>query len=716
MKSRMVGLPIFTSHVFAGNVKAENIKNDAFKLNVSVVDGGLAAEVTDLVAGRAIADGEYYYRAETAGGTIRLEKASVSKGKGRIIIRGKLAGLDVEHTLSVPSGRGIMEERIVVRNNIDAMVALNDFEAGFTIGVTGKDGKVLDDLSDDRWMAVPFLRRADFAERRELSKTASAPFPRDMRDIEYDFPINTILDEPGFEYHPRSEVMQFAEKRMPSRHRFSEGWAWMHDERHITGIFSFSQEHMTFSTVTPHDSADGKRLRFGGACLLETTLGALRCIQPGQTVDSGVTRYQPVEGGYNDASYAFRAMLDERGCRFPENFNAPVHWNQLYNMGSCRNREKTHTVEAYEKEAAKAVQYSCEELYLDPGWDTAFGSFVWRPSLGDGKKFIDMIKTKYGLAVGLHFPLAPWMSSDSKEFFSAWSESCRRDPGKAGAVGTPACMGSKQYLDEAIKRAWASCEAGAIFLMFDGSWWQGNCFDKKHGHPIPYTYEDHIRSCVYYAQQVHSKYPNVLIEMHDMLAGGEWRRMTPVYYKYGLPGSYDLNWGFELMWSPMLNLKHGSSDVLYYYALGCNVPMYLHVHLNDDNIHAVSLWWYASTCRHLGIGGDNKHPGVAQAHKNAMKTYRELEDFYKRGEFYGITREIHLHVLPEKKAFTVNVFNLSNEARTISGEIDLRTMGLDPDLEYVSRDGVGKVENGKYFVSIELPAWGTKVGKSEERM
>ena len=127
-------------------------------------------------------------------------------------------------------------------------------------------------------------------------------------------------------------------------------------------------------------------------------------------------------------------------------------------------------------------------------------------------------------------------------------------------------MGSKQYLDEAEKRILKCCEAGAVFLMFDGTWWNGPCVDERHGHPIPYRYEDHIRTCVELARRIHAKYPKVLIEMHDMLAGGEWRRMTPVYYKYGLPGSYDENWGFELMWSPMKNLKEGTSDALYYYA------------------------------------------------------------------------------------------------------------------------------------------------------
>jgi hypothetical protein len=245
--------------------------------------------------------------------------------------------------------------------------------------------------------------------------------------------------------------------------------------------------------------------------------------------------------------------------------------------------------------------------------------------------------------------------------------------------------------------------------MFDGTWWNGPCVDERHGHPIPYRYEDHMRTCIDLAQRIHAQYPKVLIEMHDMLAGGEWKRMTPVYYKYGLPGSYDENWGFELMWTPMKNLKAGTADALYYYTLACNIPLYLHIAMDGDNEHATALWWYASTCRHLGIGGKDKDPAMVKVHEEAMKKYKKWEEFYKRGDFYGINKEIHLHVLPAKKSFTVNIFNLSDEKRTISGSIDLKTLGLDPTMKYVSADPLGTSENGRYHVSIELPPWGAKV-------
>jgi hypothetical protein len=238
--------------------------------------------------------------------------------------------------------------------------------------------------------------------------------------------------------------------------------------------------------------------------------------------------------------------------------------------------------------------------------------------------------------------------------------------------------------------------------MFDGNWWNGPCVDERHCHPIPYRYEHHMRACLELARRVHARYPKVLIEMHDMLAGGEWKRMTPVYYKSGLPGSRDENWKFELMWTPMKNLQAGIADALYYYALDCNIPIYLHMALEGNNEYAAALWWYASTCRHLGIGGKAKNPAIVRVHEEAMR-HKKWEEFYKRGEFFGITKEIHLHVLPAKKAFTVNVFNCSDEKRTISGSIGLTTLGLDPTMKCVSDERSGTSENGRYQVSIELP-------------
>jgi hypothetical protein len=218
-----------------------------------------------------------------------------------------------------------------------------------------------------------------------------------------------------------------------------------------------------------------------------------------------------------------------------------------------------------------------------------------------------------------------------------------------------------------------------------------------------------MRANVDLARRVHEKYPNVLIEMHDMMMGGSNPRNTPVYYKYGLPGSYDLNWGFELMWNPMEDITSGRARSLYYYNLGCNVPVYLHIDLRKDVVGCPVLWWYASTCRHLGIGGTHKDPTVVVAHKAAMHTYRELARFFKRGDFYGINEEVHLHALPDENAFVVNLFNLSDQKRTIGGSLEVSQMGLTGNAIQSDAKDAGSLANGVWTIRREMAPWSTEV-------
>jgi hypothetical protein len=734
-----------------------------------------------------------------------------------------------------------------------------DFEAGFPRRVADAQGQVEPELSQDRWVAVPLRVRAS-----------------DPKGYANDFSLHDLVSQPGLR-------------------RWSEGWAWTHGNGTL-GIYTFNQTNMLFGVVSTERGQAGTFLRFGGACMISGEPSALGRIAPGESVHLGTVRYQAVAGGYTEAAYAFRAMLAEQGCRFPKDYNPPVHWEQLYDMeGAWDDRPHRYTKAIVEREAQKGVAYSCEALYLDPGWDTEFGTFLWGEEwLGPRRQFVEEMRSKFGLQVSLHCPLATWVGEssmgppgwgswpkesqrtppagglqpelsapavrngrrnlarlpDAKATASsalsgfaihkvehlndgwfgnraswiagelpAWAEidlggvyqvgevrlgndragqyadraatklrllvatnyaadssssswqtvaqldgqsllaertfsfppvrarwvrieilqsegglprldeievyeaepvdateaaafatSARRGPPPAPRdAGTRLCLGSKQYLDEAERRLLANCADGVAFVMYDGNGWNGGCLNPHHGHPVPYQKEDHVRANLELAQRVHAKYPKVLIEMHDMLAAGSPVRLTPVYYKYGLPRSYDENWGFELMWDSMDDLQQGRARSLYYYDLGCNVPIYLHITLKKDNESCVVLWWYASTCRHLGIGGTSPKPSVVAAQKQAMQRYRQLDRFFKRGEFYGLGEEIHLHVLPKEQALVLNVFNLSDEARPRRGSIPLAKLGLDPARAYVSSEGWAKVEGGVLKLDAEMAPWSARV-------
>jgi hypothetical protein len=593
-------------------------------------------------------------------------------------VTGEIAGLFLEHVFKLQTSQGVIEEHLSLSNLSEQTVSLQDLVCGFQRLVTDHLGRVLPEVANDRLVAVPLRHKAT-----------------DATDWDNDFGMSHFAAGAGRE--PRADTSQ-GFGYMPSEKRVSEGWAWIHGEQ-VLGVFKLNQEALEFSVLVTVPTDSGLALCFGGASMVAGEPSCLGHIEPGQTVALGVTRYVIVQGGYTQASYAFRAFLDEHGCRFPAGYDPPVHWNELYDNaewhvaspghppGRRMTRPLTYTKALLLQEAAKARDYNCQALYLDPGWDTDFATFLWGEEwLGDRTQFIIELKERYGLQLSLHAPLAPWLSQDGQGVPSWPRESFRMDE-RGQIIEGSVCLGSQQYLDEAERRLSAHCADGVVFLMFDGNWWDGGCWDPIHGHPVPYTMEDHCRANLDLAQRIHARYPHVLIEMHDVIAGGATQRYTPIYYKYGLPGSYDENWGFELMWQPMEDILSGRARALYYYNLGCNVPLYLHIDLRDDNEHCLVLWWYASTCRHLGIGGTHHNPLVAQAQRMAMQRYRQLEHFYKRGEFYGLSEQVHIHALPEEGAFVVNLFNLSDAWRVIEGSVGIEELGLERDTWYVTPKG-----------------------------
>jgi len=697
------------------------LSNAAYRLEVESTASGLTLALHDQAMGIVVADGLVHQAqrivSEGALLTRELKAVAVTVEHDTLTIRGKLTGLDLEQQFRLPADKPYMEERIVLANRSQEVIRLEELELGLRRRVASMTGRVLAELTEDRIVALPFRRR-----------------PTDINGELHDYGFKQLLTQPGGAQRVNmnegweGDGIGFS-GYVPSRHRSSEGWAWTHGNSAFC-VFKFNQNAMEFSVLSTVVEPDVVALRFGGACMVDGTPSCLLEIQPGQSISLGLNRYQTVSGTHLEGLYALRAFLDEQGCRFPAAYNPPVHWNELYDSpfwsvgtpgAPSGNLDDTrallYTKAMMEREAAKARDYSCESLYLDPGWDTNFGTLIWGDKwLGPRKDFIRGIRNRYGLGVSLHCPLASWMSHpiyrENNPGVSAYPKSSFRSDAAGRNIEGSICTGSRQYLDLALQRMLESCADGVGFLMFDGDWYQGGCWNQQHGHPVPYRKEDQVDAVSGLAQKLHAKYPAVLVEMHDPIGSGSAAKFTPVYYKYGLPGGFDENWGFELMWQPMHDLRNGAARALFYYNMGCNVPAYLHVDLRDDNEHALVLWWYASTCRHLGIGGTHHNPLIADRHIREMKRYRNLERFFKRGDFYGMNEEIHLHALSEENAFVVNLFNLSDETRVIRGEFDMQRAGLDVNRFYTRSGTWGEfAKGGRFKVSVEMPPWSAQVGE-----
>jgi hypothetical protein len=214
---------------------------------------------------------------------------------------------------------------------------------------------------------------------------------------------------------------------LPDWQHQAEGFAWEQDS-HCLAVMTGNDSAIQFGALAALVETNGVRVAIGAGLPGTGQPGACLELEPGQSVHAGVIRYQILEGGHPEAMIAYRAWLDERGHRFPVGYHPPLQWNELYDNPEWsvstghqpetgwlgrRTRSQTFTLESLWEEAAKARDFGCETLYLDPGWDTAFGSMIWDENrLGPLKDFIEQLRADFGLSAAFHIALAPWVERD----------------------------------------------------------------------------------------------------------------------------------------------------------------------------------------------------------------------------------------------------------------------------------------------------------------
>ncbi|HPO84593.1 MAG TPA: discoidin domain-containing protein [Candidatus Hydrogenedentes bacterium] len=251
------------------------------------------------------------------------------------------------------------------------------------------------------------------------------------------------------------------------------------------------------------------------------------------------------------------------------------------------------------------------------------------------------------------------------------------------------CTQSPEWQKEKVQRIAAIAAQGMRFIMFDEFDWRGPCYDESHGHVVPSTPEGHVRAVYGLIREVKKRVPGILVEAHDPV--WPWFvRYLPIYFDQTTdptfrPGSYDENWGFEFMWNPIEDLLSGRAICLYYYNLACEIPLYDHITMEKDNDACLAFWWYASTVRHLGIGGRKGLDGQADnmtrwAHyKQAMQTYARWREWFVRGRFVGLDEMLHLHVLSSRKGGILLAFNLSDQPMERSVTLALNQLNMGED-------------------------------------
>ncbi|MGO8928126.1 MAG: discoidin domain-containing protein [Limisphaerales bacterium] len=272
----------------------------------------------------------------------------------------------------------------------------------------------------------------------------------------------------------------------------------------------------------------------------------------------------------------------------------------------------------------------------------------------------------------------PWEGQPRRRTFAPETTPCEPIPFWEVCTQNPA------WQQEKLARLERIAGQGMRFMMFDEFDWRGPCYAPNHGHPVPSTPEGHVRAVYGLIHQLKQRAPGILVEAHDPV--WPWGvRYLPIYFDQTLDasrrkGSYEENWGFEFMWRPIEDLLSGRALCLYYYNLACDIPLYDHITAEYDNDACLGFWWYASTIRHLGIGGkkglDSKQINESrwQAYLKAMAQYGRVRDWLVRGRFVGIDEWTHLHVLAGRPGGVLVAFNMSD--RPVERTIVLKAADL----------------------------------------
>jgi len=612
----------------------------------------------------------------------------------RTVVTGTFEELQLELRQQVDiTGAGI-EETISFRNSGATPCELTDIGLGFAADTGSR--------RDWRLCAIPFRVQLD-GSRHDYSTA----------DLSHGNFRNAVYRDSS-----RAEPPLIEDGRLRS-----EAWAWWQGDSGLV-IIKYNNTDIELSVAAPLARGGEHVLRFGGAgtCLYGEPSRGHR-LAPGEEFTFGTTYYVHVEGAVENAFGCYRDFLDSRGHGFPGDYNPPVNWNELYDVGwhhsDAEQLKKHYTREKLLEEVSKARDCGCELLYLDPGWEVAEGTTLWDEArLGPAAELVRTVEEDYGLQMGFrtilrcyadHWPLRHVVQHAGQPKGPLhWGDQPRWE----------LCLCDNSFREQKLGRILEIARQGMRFLMVDEMDWRGPCHDPEHGHDVPSSALDHALAVYGLCRELRERCPGLVIECHDPVWPWNTSRYVPTYFQqgFGEHGAYDENWGFEYMWHCIDDLKTGKALALYYYNLACNMPLYLHITMAADNDNCLFFWWAASTVRHLGIGGKYSHDTVEpehalvphdpekrfEAYRKQMRLYRSLKPYFVRGTFHGLAEHIHLHTLPGREGGVLVMFNLSETDRAIEVEIprDLLQSG-----DEVAVDGADAAsENGRFRIRAEIAA------------
>jgi hypothetical protein len=99
-------------------------------------------------------------------------------------------------------------------------------------------------------------------------------------------------------------------------------------------------------------------------------------------------------------------------------------------------------------------------------------------------------------------------------------------------------------------------------------------------------------------------------------------------------------------------------------------------------------------------------PELWEAHKAAMRRYRELKAYFVAGEFYGLDELAHVHSLGAR-GMVFTLFNLETQPRRVELEFEPQDVGLAGAYRLRATRGAGyalRERGAGYLLEATLPA------------
>ena len=361
------------------------LTNDYWDVEIGVGEDTGPHRVVDLTNNLLVVDESYCYNltAVTNGvtherlglGDVTAQELVDERGQSVILegrfLFGRRGPTDIgfRHRITLPTSGSYLEEQITLLHIFGTdRHELTDVRFGFRKVLFDRESFQWRDGADKfRLVPVPHRRRFGISLDRKRNDYSAADLFRKA-------------------WEPHTSLPDFG----------SEAWAWTDDEKGVL-IAKYNLEEIEFSLfegeyLVPQKDKDhpinpvashvpvpvNHCARFGGIGLYRGDPESGSRLIGRVEVPFGVTRMYAFTGGWEEGYDTYREHLRALGHTAPKDFDPPLHWNELYNIGwRLGDNSPLQTRATLEHEASLAAEIGAEALYLDPTWDTSKGTTVW---------------------------------------------------------------------------------------------------------------------------------------------------------------------------------------------------------------------------------------------------------------------------------------------------------------------------------------------------